>query len=97
MTEDSGATPTPYVLDVSVLVAVARADAEVTRLVITLDGRRQPLVIPVLAITAASLDTRTETGSRLLGLRLRTPPPWTPPPLPLPLTPPPRPNGTGWE
>lgn len=69
MTEDSGATPTPYVLDVSVLVAVARADAEVTRLVITLDGRRQPLVIPVLAITAASLDTRTEDGDvALLGL-----------------------------
>ena len=69
MTGDSGATPTPYVLDVSVLVAVARADAEVTRLVITLDGRRQPLVIPVLAITAASLDTRTEDGDvALLGL-----------------------------
>jgi predicted nucleic acid-binding protein len=69
VTEDSGATPTPYVLDVSVLVAVARADAEVTRLVITLDGRRQPLVIPVLAITAASLDTRTEDGDvALLGL-----------------------------
>ncbi len=46
MTEDSGATPTPYVLDVSILAAVARADAEVTRLVITLDGRGQPLVIP---------------------------------------------------
>lgn len=69
MTEDSGATPTPYVLDVSVLVAVARADAEVTRLVITLDGRGRPLVIPVLAITAASLDTRTEDGDvALLGL-----------------------------
>ena len=30
MTEDSGATPTPYVLDMSVLVAVAQANAEVT-------------------------------------------------------------------
>jgi predicted nucleic acid-binding protein len=69
VTEDSGATPTPYVLDVSVLVAIARADAEVTRLVITLDGRRQPLVVPVLAVTAASLDTRTEDGDvALLGL-----------------------------
>lgn len=69
MTEDSGATPTPCVLDVSVLVAIARADAEVTRLVITLDGRGQPLVVPVLAITAASLDTRTEDGDvALLGL-----------------------------
>ncbi len=69
MTEDSGATPTPYVLDVSVLVAVARADAEVTRLVITLDGRGRSLVIPVLAITAAPLDARTEDGDvALLGL-----------------------------
>lgn len=69
MTEESGAAPTPYVLDVSVLVAVARADAEVTRLVITLDGRGQPLVVPVLAITGASLDTRTEDGDvALLGL-----------------------------
>jgi len=62
VTEDSGASPTPYVLDVSVLVAVARSDADVTRLVLALDGRRQPLVIPVLAITAASLDSRTEDG-----------------------------------
>jgi hypothetical protein len=43
VTEDSGATPTPYVLDVSVLVAVARADAEVTRLVLTLDGQGRTL------------------------------------------------------
>lgn len=62
MTEDSGAAPTPYVLDVSVLIAVARADPGVTRLVIILDGRGQPLVIPALAITAASLDVQTEDG-----------------------------------
>lgn len=60
MTEDSGAAPTPYVLDVSILVAAARADPGVTRLVIILDGRGQPLIIPALAITAASLDVRTE-------------------------------------
>ena len=69
MTEDTGATPTPYVLDVSILVAVARADADVTRLVLALDGRGRPLVIPVLAITAASLDARTEDGDvALMGL-----------------------------
>lgn len=64
MTEGSGADPVPkpWVLDVSVLVAIARADAEVTNLVITLDGRGQPLIIPVLAVAAASADTRTEDG-----------------------------------
>lgn len=64
MTEGSGADPVPkpWVLDVSVLVAIARADAEVTNLVITLDGRGQPLIIPVLAVAAASGDTRTEDG-----------------------------------
>lgn len=62
MTEDSGAAPTPYALDVSVLIAVARADPGVTRLVIILDGRGQPLVIPALAITAAALDVRTDDG-----------------------------------
>ena len=69
MTEDTGAASTPYVLDVSILVAVARADADVTRLVLALDGRGRPLVIPVLAITAASLDARTEDGDvALMGL-----------------------------
>jgi hypothetical protein len=64
VTEGSGADPVPkpWVLDVSVLVAIARADAEVTNLVITLDGRGQPLIIPVLAVAAASGDTRTEDG-----------------------------------
>lgn len=63
MTE-GGATPvpTPWVLDVSILVAVARADPEVTNLVITLDGRGRPLVLPAVAVTAASIDTRTEDG-----------------------------------
>jgi hypothetical protein len=41
----------------------------VTRLVLALDGRGRPLVIPVLAITAASLDARTEDGDvALIGL-----------------------------
>jgi hypothetical protein len=64
VTEGSWADPVPrpWVLDVSVLVAIARADAEVTNLVITLDGRGQPLIIPVLAVAAASGDTRTEDG-----------------------------------
>ncbi len=62
MSEDSGAAPPPYVLDVNVLAAVARADAGVTGLVMNLDARGQPLVIPVLAMAGASLDTRSEDG-----------------------------------
>ena len=60
MSEESGAVPTPYILDVSVIVAVARADSEVTSLVLNLDARGQPLVIPALAMTAASLDARAK-------------------------------------
>ena len=64
MSEEGGATttPAPWVLDVSVLTAIARADPEVTYLVIALDGRGRPLIIPVLAITAASSDAGTEDG-----------------------------------
>ncbi len=58
-------TPTPWVLDVSVLTAIARADPEVTYLVIALDGRGHPLIIPALAITAASTDAGTEDGGCL--------------------------------
>ena len=47
----------------SVLVAIARADAEVTNLVIILDGRGQPLIIPVLAVATASAHARTEDGA----------------------------------
>jgi predicted nucleic acid-binding protein len=60
MSEDSSPPPEPWVLDVSVLVAIARADADVTRLLLNLDARGQPLVIPVLAMAAASADARTE-------------------------------------
>jgi hypothetical protein len=49
-------------LGVSVLTAIAHADPEVTYLVIALDGRGRPLIIPVLAITAASSDAGTEDG-----------------------------------
>lgn len=66
MSEDGGAVPTPWVLDVSVLTAVARADAGVTRLLMILDGRGQPLVIPVLALAAASQDAATEDADATL-------------------------------
>jgi predicted nucleic acid-binding protein len=68
---DGGAVPTPYVLDVSVLVEMARGDARIGALIQELDARGQPLVIPALAVTAASLDARTEDAAWLLeGLEL---------------------------
>jgi predicted nucleic acid-binding protein len=69
VSEDAGATPVPYILDVSVLTAIARADAEVTSLILELDSRGQPLVLPVLAMAAASLDLRAaDADDALRGL-----------------------------
>ncbi len=69
MTEDSGAVPTPYILDVSVLTAIARADSEVSGLILELDARGRPLVFPVLAMAAASLDVRNaDADATLHGL-----------------------------
>ena len=71
MSEDSGAVPAPYVLDGSVVTAVARGDHEIMTFIQRLDGTGQPMVIPVLAITAASLDVRSEEADELLeGLEL---------------------------
>jgi hypothetical protein len=59
------------VLDASTLIAVARGDTGLMNLVQALDGKGRPLVVPVLAITAASLDTRSEDADELLeGLEL---------------------------
>jgi predicted nucleic acid-binding protein len=71
LSEDSGAAPPPYVLDVSVVVAVARGDTEIMTFIQRLDGTGQSMVVPVLAITAASLDVRSEEADELLeGLEL---------------------------
>ena len=66
MSEDSGATAPPYILDLSVAVAVARFDAGVMTLIQAYDARGQSLVLPVLALTGASLDVRTEDADDLL-------------------------------
>ena len=66
MSEDGGATPPPYVLDVSVLAAVARFDTAVMALIQGYDSRGQPLVVPGLALTGASLDVRSEDADDLL-------------------------------
>jgi len=66
VSEDSGATLPPYVLDLSVAIAVVRFDASVMTLIQGYDARGQSLVIPVLALTGASLDVRTEDADDLL-------------------------------
>jgi predicted nucleic acid-binding protein len=71
VSEDSGPVPPPYVLDVSVVVAVARGDTEIMTFIQRLDSTGQPMVIPALAITAASLDVRSDEADELLeGLEL---------------------------
>jgi predicted nucleic acid-binding protein len=66
VSEDAAPVPGPYILDVSVLTAVARADAAVTSLILALDARGQPLMLPALAMTAGSLDTRSEDADDAL-------------------------------
>jgi len=67
----SDATPTPLILDTSVLTAVARGDPDIIGLIQANDARPQPIVIPALAIAGASLDARSEEADDLLaGLEL---------------------------
>lgn len=71
MSEDSDATPTPWVVDVSVLTAVARGDYSIMSFIQHVDAGGRPLVIPALAITGASLDMRSEDAELILqGLQL---------------------------
>ena len=66
MSEGAEPVPAPWILDVSVLVAVARADTRIMTLVQELDSRVCPLIIPALAITGASLDMRSDEAAELL-------------------------------
>lgn len=66
MSEGSSPVPAPWVLDVSVLVAVARADIRIMTFVQALDARGRPLIIPALAVTGASLDMRSDEVAELL-------------------------------
>ncbi|WP_336214309.1 PIN domain-containing protein [Nonomuraea sp. LPB2021202275-12-8] len=58
---------TPYLFDVSVLIEIARGDADLIRLVQRWDSEGQPMVMPVLALTAASLDASSAEADDLLG------------------------------
>jgi predicted nucleic acid-binding protein len=66
VSEDAGARSAPLVLDVSVLTEVARADAGLLTLIQGWDAAGQPLVVPALAVTAASLDMRSPDAADLL-------------------------------
>lgn len=63
----SDLTPTPLILDVSVLIAVARGDSDIIGLVQAYDSRKQPMVVSALAIAGASLDVRSQEGDDLLA------------------------------
>jgi hypothetical protein len=68
---EEGATPAPYILDASVLTAIARADVGIATLMQVLDAQKRPVVIPALAITGASLAARSDEADELLeGLEL---------------------------
>lgn len=66
MSEDGGAAPAPYVLDVSVLTAITRGDYGIMTFIQQLDASGQPLVIPVLAMTGATLDLRSDDTEAIL-------------------------------
>jgi predicted nucleic acid-binding protein len=66
VSEDGGARPAPLILDASVLIEAARGDAGVMTLLQGYDADGQPLIIPVLAVTAASLDTRSDDAESIL-------------------------------
>lgn len=67
MSDDGGDVPTPLILDVSVIIEIARGDTDIMTLVQDYDAAGQPMVVPALAVTAASIDTRNEEAADLLG------------------------------
>jgi predicted nucleic acid-binding protein len=66
VSEGGGALPAPLILDASVLIEAARGDAGVMTLIQGYDADGQPLIIPVLAVTAASIDSRSEDAEAIL-------------------------------
>lgn len=63
----SEVTPTPLILDTSVLIAVARGDPEIIGLIQGYDVRKQPMIVAALAVAGASLEVRSEEGDDLLA------------------------------
>jgi predicted nucleic acid-binding protein len=63
----SDAPAVPVVLDTSVITEVARGDSDIITFIQRYDARGQAMVIPAMAIAAASLDSRGEESADLLG------------------------------
>lgn len=63
----TGSARTPLIADTGALIAVTRTDPGVINLMQIFDSRGQPLVIPALAITGASLDAHDDDGNDLLA------------------------------
>lgn len=71
MSEAGGAVPAPLILDVSVLIAVARGDTEIIGLIQRYDAEGRGLIIPALAVTGALRDmSGAEAEEVLHGLEL---------------------------
>jgi len=67
VSEDDRGVPTPLILDVSVLIEIARGDTDIMTLIQDYDAAGQPMVVPALAVTAASIDIHNEEAADLLG------------------------------
>jgi hypothetical protein len=63
-------TPTPYILDTSVLQELVRGDGDLISLIQDFDRTGQPMVAPVLAVAGALLANRgvTDAEATLAGL-----------------------------
>jgi predicted nucleic acid-binding protein len=67
----SDAPTIPVVLDTGVLIEIARGDLDLIKFILHYDARGQAMVMPTLAVAAASLDSRSEESADLLtGLEL---------------------------
>ncbi|MBG0818485.1 PIN domain-containing protein [Planomonospora sp. ID82291] len=64
-------TPTPRILDMSVLIEIARGDSDLIGLIQGYDAEGWPVIVPALAMAGAHADTHTEDAADLLtGLEL---------------------------
>ena len=66
MSSDDGASLPPYVLDASVVTELARGDYDLMTFVQRLDALGRPMIVPVLAVTAAALDTRSGDAEAII-------------------------------
>ncbi len=67
MSKDGRGVPASLIPDVSVLIEIARGDPDIMTLIQDYDAAGQPMVVPALAVTAASIDMRNEEAADLLG------------------------------